>query len=108
MTRPRLIRGLQIAWSMWWGILCVLPVVLWVRSPSWVDGVGGPVFSVIYLGAGSMPGAGGFAISTDVTSKWELNSQPADEWWEMAQQSQSLPYSSRVWGGFVHEHGGIA
>src|SRR5262245_56059937 len=32
MTRPRLIRGLRIAWSVWWGILCVLLVVLWVRS----------------------------------------------------------------------------
>src|SRR5262245_48948599 len=32
MDRPRLIRGLRIAWSVWWGILCVLLVVLWVRS----------------------------------------------------------------------------
>src|SRR5262245_33287233 len=32
MDRPRLIRGLRIAWSAWWGILCVLLVVLWVRS----------------------------------------------------------------------------
>ena len=30
--RPRLIRGLRIAWSVWWGILCVLLIVLWVRS----------------------------------------------------------------------------
>jgi hypothetical protein len=26
MNRPRLIRGLRIAWSVWWGILCVLLV----------------------------------------------------------------------------------
>ena len=32
MTRPRLIRGLRIAWSVWWGILFVLLIVLWVRS----------------------------------------------------------------------------
>jgi hypothetical protein len=37
MDRPRLIRGLRIAWSVWWGILCVLLVVLWVRSYWWVD-----------------------------------------------------------------------
>jgi hypothetical protein len=37
MIRPRLIRGLRIAWSVWWGILCVLFVVLWVRSYRWVD-----------------------------------------------------------------------
>src|SRR5262245_57156192 len=32
MDRPRLMRGLRIAWSVWWGILCVLVIVLWVRS----------------------------------------------------------------------------
>ena len=38
MNRLRLIRGLRIAWSVWWGILCVLLVMLWVRSYWWVDG----------------------------------------------------------------------
>ena len=37
MDRPRLIRGLRIAWSVWWGILCVLLVVLWLRSYSTSD-----------------------------------------------------------------------
>src|SRR5262245_249378 len=37
MDRPRLIRGLRIAWSVWWGIFCVLLIVLWVRSYSTVD-----------------------------------------------------------------------
>src|SRR5262245_18068408 len=32
MDRPRLIRGLRIAWSVWWGILCVLLIGLWMRS----------------------------------------------------------------------------
>jgi hypothetical protein len=32
MHRPRLIRGLRIAWSVVWGLLCVLLIVLWVRS----------------------------------------------------------------------------
>jgi hypothetical protein len=36
MDRPRLIRGLRIAWNVWWGIVCVLLVVLWVRSYSQV------------------------------------------------------------------------
>src|SRR5687768_3098576 len=30
--RPRLFRGLRIAWSVAFGTLCVLLVVLWVRS----------------------------------------------------------------------------
>lgn len=37
MTRPRLIRGLRIAWSVSWGILCVLLVVLWVQSYWWFN-----------------------------------------------------------------------
>jgi hypothetical protein len=37
MDRPRLIRGLRIAWRVAWGILCVLLVVLWVRSYWWED-----------------------------------------------------------------------
>ena len=32
MTRPRLIRGLRIAWNVVFGILCLLLIVLWVRS----------------------------------------------------------------------------
>src|SRR5262245_39336159 len=32
MDRPRLIRGLRIAWSAWWGIVCILLIALWVRS----------------------------------------------------------------------------
>jgi hypothetical protein len=32
MRRVKAIRGLRIAWSVSWGILCVLLIVLWVRS----------------------------------------------------------------------------
>src|SRR5262245_13448315 len=39
MDRPRLIRGLRIAWSVWWGILCVLLIVMWVRSYWYADSV---------------------------------------------------------------------
>jgi hypothetical protein len=37
MNRPRLIRGLRIAWTVAWGILCVLLIVLWVRSNGRAD-----------------------------------------------------------------------
>ena len=37
MNRPRLIRGLRIAWSVWWGILCVLLIVLWMNSYRNID-----------------------------------------------------------------------
>jgi hypothetical protein len=41
MERTKIVRGLQIAWSVWWGILCVLLVVLWVRSYSWIYSIHG-------------------------------------------------------------------
>src|SRR6478752_6350469 len=37
MDRPRLFRGLRIAWSVGFGILCLLLVSLWVRSYTTVD-----------------------------------------------------------------------
>src|SRR5262245_4489637 len=73
MTRPRLIRGLRIAWSVWWGILCVLLIVLWVRSYSWSDEVytqsfyfdsdNGLITSTSLVG--SRPPAGLYSLQTD-------------------------------------------
>lgn len=49
MTRPCLIRGLRIAWTAWCGGLCVLFVVLWVRSYSWNDVVARPAFGTRFF-----------------------------------------------------------
>src|SRR3954466_4741046 len=32
-------RKLRIAWSVFWGLACVLPIVLWVRSDWWADAI---------------------------------------------------------------------
>lgn len=32
MERAKVVRGLRIAWTAWWGILCVLLIVLWALS----------------------------------------------------------------------------
>jgi hypothetical protein len=34
---PMRFRKLRITWSVGWGVACVLLIVLWVRSYSWVD-----------------------------------------------------------------------
>ena len=39
MNRPRLIRGLRIAVSVFFGVPCILLVALWVRSYWWHDGL---------------------------------------------------------------------
>jgi len=40
MNRPRLIRGLRIAWTAGCAILCLLFIGLWVRSYWWTEGLG--------------------------------------------------------------------
>src|SRR5262245_46484708 len=37
MNRQRLFRTLRIAWSVAFGILCLLLIVLWVRSYWWLN-----------------------------------------------------------------------
>jgi hypothetical protein len=41
MNRPRLIRGLRIAWSVAWGIVCLLVCLMWNRSIRYVDVIDG-------------------------------------------------------------------
>ena len=43
MERTKLVRGLRIAWSGWWGLVCVLTIVLWVRSHHPYDGITSPL-----------------------------------------------------------------
>src|SRR5262245_19973439 len=43
MERTKLVRGLRIAWSVWWGILCLLLIALWPQSYRWLDGVSMPI-----------------------------------------------------------------
>jgi hypothetical protein len=71
MVRPRLIRGLRIAWSVVCGILCVLLIALWVRStdrfdnaalnvPGFCYAVAWSAYGTLTLGVeyGGMPNAG--------------------------------------------------
>jgi hypothetical protein len=98
MTRPRLIRGLRIAWSVAWGILCVLLVVLWVRSYSWVDTAGGPIYADYEFGVSSLFGTVGISVAKN-NSAWGLITQPMDELWGN---------SSRIWGKFICKSDTIA
>jgi hypothetical protein len=40
MNRQHLFRGLRIAWSVGFGILCLTLICLWVRSYWWAGGIG--------------------------------------------------------------------
>jgi hypothetical protein len=43
VNTPMRFRKLRIGWSVVWGMLAVLLIVLWVRSYSWCDNVVGPL-----------------------------------------------------------------
>jgi hypothetical protein len=45
VDRQRLFRGLRIAWTVGFGILCLLLIALWVRSYWWIDVLAGPDIS---------------------------------------------------------------
>src|SRR5262245_60420986 len=70
MTGPRLIRGLRIAWSGWWGIMCGLLIGLWVRSYSYMDQLGGRLTATRILLVGSMRGG---LIVQGLPHDWEYS-----------------------------------
>ena len=47
-------RKLRIAWSVAWGVGCVLLIALWVRSYSWTDIVGISTRSLLVTGPGEI------------------------------------------------------
>src|SRR5262245_28472793 len=75
MDRPRLIRGLRIAWSVWWGIVFVVLVMFWVRSYWWGNIVQTPHVVVFSVEARLRSIA-----SHDRISRWGLTSRSIDNW----------------------------
>jgi hypothetical protein len=104
MNRPRLIRGLRIAWSVWWGILCVLLMVLWVRSHSRFDRVfkilpdariysidseeGGVRFNITYFRAASLESSWGFSSRMLALPEAAI----FDSMWGSTWHSMSVPH----------------
>jgi hypothetical protein len=48
---------LRIAWSVFWGLACVLLIVLWVRSYVYSDALSGPISKTKRLFVSSLAGA---------------------------------------------------
>ena len=96
-------RKLRIAWSVVFGVVAVLLIVLWVRSYWWVEMIGAPLTSKYYFGAASQPGCIGFAIhpmgnlSSGQIKRFQY--YPTDKWLLSVRQD-ILPNISRVWGQF--------
>jgi hypothetical protein len=56
-------RKLRIAWSVGWGIVAVLLVVLWARSYRWVEQLIVPISNNGAIGLGAMPGSAVIVIN---------------------------------------------
>jgi hypothetical protein len=74
-------RKLRIAWSVAWGILCLLLIVLWVRSNWWVEQAFIPAGQSAFFCVGSMPNAFGVGL-TDVSPNGSFTkiSMATDDW----------------------------
>jgi hypothetical protein len=75
-------RKLRIAWSVAWGIACLLIVVLWVRSTAYVDVLTVRATSSRTLSIASIPGVlwitpNGF---NPTTNRWHRIVESADLW----------------------------
>jgi len=102
MDRPRLIRGLRIAWSVVFGIICVVLIVLWVRSYSRLEFVHCPLSSQNTLFFKSHVGrlsvyAGGPVpnVSGVFPSGWGIKSWPQPE--SATRRNQQQPGWSFGW-----------
>jgi hypothetical protein len=75
-------RKLRIAWSVFWGVACVLLIVLWVRSYRFQDACYGNIPGTDFVSAGSQLGYL-FAIFHDEPRRdWVCNTRPLpDEVW---------------------------
>ena len=73
-------RKLRIAWSVGCGILCVLLIVLWVRSYNRGDILQAPVSTTRGIGFTSLRGWVKFSsFRTTGNGSWRMSSQHADE-----------------------------
>src|SRR5262245_33628800 len=74
MERTKLVRGLRIAWSVWCGILCVLLVLLWVRSYWWSNALVIHAFGGRLLEVSSDSGrVVTMAQGPDATTHWSVS-----------------------------------
>jgi hypothetical protein len=71
---------LRIAWSVGWGIVCLLLIALWVRSYWWTDTIYYVQRPSHFLHLGSVPGAI-FVLEDDVLIELSYGGRPRQTSW---------------------------
>ena len=93
-------RKLRIAWSVVWGVVAVLLLVLWVRSHYLVDQVHLPIGESTAIALDSIPDAFSVRIS-DQTSVGATHSAPTSEWLAAARELLGRPWSGKLQFGIA-------
>jgi hypothetical protein len=100
-------RKLRMAWSVFWGVACVLAVVLWVRSYWTTTYIVCQISNSSYIQMSLMPGTFGVMASTESSvPAWTVIDVSSEKWVEYydAQWKAGNPvmgkHWSRFWGGF--------
>jgi hypothetical protein len=84
-------RKLRIAWSVVWGLLAVLLIVLWVRSYWWTDLINLTVVST----EGNLYVYSDISLTAEISSKWE-GMPRYERWW-----GHSFPAGLVTMGGIA-------
>ena len=93
-----LLRYLRIGFSVGCGILCLLLIVLWVRSYWYVETVLCKFSDDALIAVLSQPGALGFGIAGEESIEpWIVFRQPSTEW---RRQHADDRWRKQSWGGF--------
>jgi hypothetical protein len=92
-------RKLRIAWSVAFGIPCVLLIALWVRSYWIIEVITIPVASSRAVAMGSISGSVALSVLNS-PSPWKTARIPANEW-EIMVKFGALKFPSPVWGGLL-------
>jgi hypothetical protein len=79
MSRPRILQLLRIAFSVVCGIVCLLIIVLWVRTKYAIDAIDGPLSNSVKFCVMSRHGGIGLLLGGS-NSEWSYRKYPADEW----------------------------
>jgi hypothetical protein len=79
-------RKLRIAWTVACGVLCLLLIVLWVRSQTLKDSIAIRITADRGLTLASTPGVVWIKLWTDTTNfatrRWSYSVERSNKWWE--------------------------
>ena len=93
-------RKLRIAWSVGWGILCLLLIVPWARSQHWHDQIRIDISKTKSLQVRSIPGACSLDIARTNPRIKQWFVVPTDMWRVIAKEIGYKQFESPLWGGF--------